>query len=114
MQILLHIKNAQYAIDAVKRYRTMLFKFNRKDKLLFKLLIVRMLFQKSLKSRHAQNERGSTHTVYQGTKEITDMEFLNSIFNRNFWAITRVFLDQSFYLVGFLPSFFVLQNAIHE
>ncbi len=60
MQILLHIKNAQYA-GRCSLCATMLFKFNRKDKLLFKLLIVKMLFQKSLKSRHTQNERGSTH-----------------------------------------------------
>jgi hypothetical protein len=41
------------------------------------------------------------------------MEFLNSIFSRGFWALTRVFSQSSFCLV-FYPHFSILQNVFHE
>jgi hypothetical protein len=44
---------------------------------------------------------------------IPEMEFLNGIFSRGFWGINSSLLRLEF-LPGFLPSFSVLQNAIHE
>ncbi len=42
-----------------------------------------------------------------------EIEFLNDIFCRGFWVLNRFIVDLRFGLV-FYPSFFVLQNAIHE
>jgi hypothetical protein len=44
---------------------------------------------------------------------LPETEFLNGIFSRVFWALTRVFSDKIFCLV-FYPHFSVLQTAIHE
>jgi hypothetical protein len=41
----------------------------------------------------------------------SEMEFLNSIFSRGFWAYSRVFSDSSFWY-GFLPSFFPVYRML--
>jgi hypothetical protein len=43
-----------------------------------------------------------------------EMEFLNGIFSRCFWAFIHSSLLRLEFLSGFPPHFSVLQNAIHE